>query len=296
MDIRQMLDQKRFTLSFEVFPPVREGNLENLYAAITDLEELNPDFISVTYGAGGSTRDKSLEIASKVKNDFKKEVLAHLTCVQSTREDLNRILDAFTEENIRNVLALRGDPPAGSEKFVATEGGFRFACDLVELIRQRQGFSIGVAGYPEGHIEAPSLDEDIKNLKRKVDAGADFVVTQLFFNNDFFYRFRDRTRDMRIMVPIIPGVFPILNYKQIKKIVSLAGAMIPSGLGEKLERLKDRPEEIEKYGIEYAIMQAEDLLRNGIPGIHIYCMNRSGPVKSILREISLPGRKDGSAA
>jgi methylenetetrahydrofolate reductase (NADPH) len=291
MDIRLMLDQKRFTLSLEVFPPVREGNVENLYKTIADLEDLNPDFISVTYGAGGSTRDKSLEIASKVKNEFKREVLAHLTCVHATRDDLNKILDAFTEENIRNILALRGDPPAGSEKFVATEGGFRFASDLVEFIRQRQGFCIGVAGYPEGHIEAPSLDEDIKNLKRKVDAGADFIVTQLFFDNSFFYRFRDRVHDMKIHVPIIPGVFPILNYKQITRIVSLAGAKIPPGLGEKIEKLKDKPEEIEKYGIEYAIIQAEDLLKNDIPGIHLYCMNRSEPVKSILREISLPREK-----
>lgn len=291
MDIKLMLAQKRFTLSFEVFPPVREGNLENLYKTIASLEEFDPDFISVTYGAGGSTRDKSLEIASKVMNDFKREVLAHLTCVQATRDDLNRILDAFEEENIKNILALRGDPPAGSEKFVATDGGFRFASDLVELIRQRRGFSIGVAGYPEGHIEAPSLDEDIKNLKRKIDAGGDFIITQLFFENSFFYRFRDRVQDMKIQAPIIPGVFPILNYKQITRIVSLAGAKIPAGLGEKIEKIKDKPEEIEKYGIEYAAMQTEDLLKNDIPGIHLYCMNRSEPVRSILREVNLPRKK-----
>lgn len=287
MEIRKLLEQKKFTLSFEVFPPVRDGNLESLYKTIEELGELNPDFISVTYGAGGSTRDKSLEIASKVKNGFGREVLAHLTCVQATRDDIARILDAFKDAHVENILALRGDPPAGTEGFIATVGGFSHANDLVAFIRERQDFCIGVAGYPEGHIEAPSLEEDLKNLKRKVDAGADFIITQLFFNNDDFYRFRDRTRQLNIKVPIIPGIFPILNYKQIQRIVSMCGANIPTKLGEKIDRLKNKPAETEKYGIEYAIVQIEDLLRNDMPGLHIYSMNRSEPVNCILREIKL---------
>ncbi len=287
MEIRKLLEQKRFTLSFEVFPPIREGNLENLYKTIEGLGELSPDFISVTYGAGGSTRDKSLEIASKVKNSFQREVLAHLTCVQATRDDIARILDAFREAGVENIMALRGDPPAGTESFVPTAGGFRYANDLVAFIRQRQDFCIGVAGYPEGHIEAPSLEEDLKNLKKKVDAGADFIITQLFFNNESFYRFRDRSGQLKIQVPIIPGIFPILNYKQIKRIVSLCGAHIPTKLGEKIDRFKDKPEETEKYGIEYAILQIEDLLRNDLPGLHIYSMNRSEPVHCILKELKL---------
>ena len=208
MEIRRLLEQKKFTLSFEVFPPVREGNLEALYKTIEELGELNPDFISVTYGAGGSTRDKSLEIASKVKNDFRREVLAHLTCVQATRDDIARILDAFRGAGVENIMALRGDPPAGTEAFVPTAGGFGHANDLVAFIRERQDFCVGVAGYPEGHIEAPSLEADLKNLKRKVDAGADFIITQLFFNNESFYRFRDRAEQLKIPVPIIPGIFP----------------------------------------------------------------------------------------
>jgi methylenetetrahydrofolate reductase (NADPH) len=287
MEIRKLLEQKRFTLSFEVFPPVREGNLENLYKTVEGLGELSPDFISVTYGAGGSTRDKSLEIASKVKNSFQREVLAHLTCVQATRDDIARILDAFREAGIENIMALRGDPPAGTESFVPTAGGFRYANDLVAFIRERRDFCVGVAGYPEGHIEAPSLDADLKNLKRKVDAGADFIITQLFFNNESFYRFRDRADQLKIQVPIIPGIFPILNYKQIKRIVSLCGAHIPAKLGEKIDRVKDKPEETEKYGIEYAVVQIEDLLRNDLPGLHIYSMNRSEPVRCILRELKL---------
>jgi len=287
MEIRTLLEQKKFTLSFEVFPPVRDGNLESLYKTIEELGELNPDFISVTYGAGGSTRDKSLEIASKVKNGFGREVLAHLTCVQATRDDIAMILDAFRDAHIENILALRGDPPAGTEAFVATAGGFSHANDLVSFIRERGDFCIGVAGYPEGHIEAPSLDADLKNLKCKVDAGADFIITQLFFNNDDLYRFRDRTRQLNIRAPIIPGIFPILNYKQIQRIVSMCGANIPTRLAEKIERLKDKPAETEKYGIEYAIIQIEDLLRNEMPGLHIYSMNRSEPVNCILKEIKL---------
>ena len=288
MHIRDLFNQKKFTLSFEVFPPTREGNLENLFVTIKELSDLKPDFISVTYGAGGSTREKTLEIASRVKKDFNTEALAHLTCVQSTKDDIARILDLFKDENIENILALRGDPPAGAEKFIRTEGGFDYANELVSFIRRINHFSIGVAGYPEGHIEAPSLDADMLNLKRKVDAGADFITTQLFFNNEAFYRFRDRAWTMGIKIPILPGVFPILNYKQVQRIVCLCGATIPSALGEKIDKLKDKNEEVEKYGIEYAMSQADDLIRNDVSGLHIYSMNRSEPVKRILQELSYP--------
>jgi methylenetetrahydrofolate reductase (NADPH) len=286
MKIKNMLGQKKFVLSFEVFPPKREGSIENLYSTIKELGELKPDFISVTYGAGGSTREKTIEISSKVKNEFKMEVLAHLTCVQSTKEDIATILKALKNENVENILALRGDPPDGMEKFQKTDGGFGYANELVEFIRMRNDFSIGVAGYPEGHIEAPSLQIDMINLKRKVDAGADFIITQLFFNNDAFYSFRDQAMELKINVPIIPGIFPILNYNQVKRISSLSGVKITSRLGSKIEKNKNKPEEVEKYGIEYAIIQIEDLRNNDIDGLHIYCMNRSQPVKKILKELS----------
>jgi len=184
MKIRDFFAKKKWTLSFEVFPPVREGNLESLYKTIGELKKLKPDFISVTYGAGGGTRDMTIEIASEVKNKFGQEVLAHLTCVGSTRDDVARILDDMRSQGIENILALRGDPPQGENQFVKMEGGFGYANELVEFIRSRNDFSIGVAGYPEGHVEAPNLETDLRNLKKKVDAGADFVVSQLFFNND----------------------------------------------------------------------------------------------------------------
>ncbi|MEN6463994.1 MAG: methylenetetrahydrofolate reductase [NAD(P)H] [Syntrophaceae bacterium] len=275
MSICELFGKGRRTLSFEVFPPVREGNLEKLFTAIGEIRKLKPDFISVTYGAGGGTRDMTLEIASTVKNRFKQEVLAHLTCVGSKKEDIARILDDFKREGIENIMALRGDPPRGETRFQRTEGGFGYANELVDFIRQRDDFCIGVAGYPEGHPEAPSLEEDLKNLKRKVSAGADFIITQLFFDNQDFYRFRDKAAAIGISVPIIPGIFPLLSFKQIPRIVSLGGASIPAALEGRLRDLEDSPEDSEKFGIDYAIGQCRDLLENGVPGLHICCMNRS---------------------
>ena len=288
MKIRDLFAKKKWTLSFEVFPPVREGNLESLYKTIGELKKLKPDFISVTYGAGGGTRNMTIEIASEVKNEFGQEVLAHLTCVGSTKDDVARILDDMRSQGIENILALRGDPPQGEKQFVKMEGGFGYANELVEFIRSRNDFSIGVAGYPEGHVEAPSLETDLKNLKRKVDAGADFVVSQLFFNNDVFYRFRDSAVKIGIRVPLIPGVFPILNYKQMRKCISLSNASVPETLERKMIRLQDKPEETEKYGIEYAVRQAEDLVRNEVQGLHLYSMNRSEHVIRIVTELDLP--------
>lgn len=286
MKIRDILFKKKPALSFEVFPPVRDGNIEGLFSTIKELEELNPDFISVTYGAGGNTQSKSTQIASKIKNSFNREVLAHLTCVQSVKDDISRILDKFKEINIENILALRGDPPKGETKFIRTEGGFGYASELVEFIKLNGDFSIGVAGYPEGHIESPNLDVDLINLKIKVDAGADFIITQMFFNNEDFYRFRDMTFKKGITVPIIPGIFPILNYKQIQRIAFLCGARIPPQLDQKIYSLREKPEEMEKYGIEYAITQAKDLIKNDVQGLHIYSMNRSRPAKQIVAELA----------
>jgi methylenetetrahydrofolate reductase (NADPH) len=286
MKIKNIFSQNKFILSFEVFPPKREGNLDSLYVTITELGKLKPDFISVTYGAGGSTREKTIEIASKVKNGFNLEVLAHLTCVQSTKDDIAVILDLLKEENVENILALRGDPPEGTQRFIKTEGGFEYANELVQFIT-RDNFSVGVAGYPEGHIEAPNLKADMINLKRKVEAGADFIITQLFFNNDAFYNFRDHAMAIGIDVPISPGIFPILNYNQIIRITSLAGVRIPPRLREKVENNKDKPQEVEKYGIEYAIIQVDNLIKNEIAGLHLYCMNKSHPVKKILADLSL---------
>ena len=285
MKIGDIFDGSKTALSFEVFPPSRDGNIEELYRAVRELAELNPDFISVTYGAGGGTREKTVEIASTIRNEFARETLAHLTCVQATRADIREQLDKLKEEGIENILALRGDPPKGEERFVKTEGGFGYANELVEFIKLNGDFSIGVAGYPEVHPEAPDMEHDLVNLKRKVDAGVDFIITQMFFDNEDFYRFRDNAISAGIRVPIIPGIFPIFNYKQISRIASLCGAKIPPRLRDKLSKVSEKNAEVEKYGIEHAIIQSEDLLGNEVSGLHFCSMNRSGHVIKIIREL-----------
>ncbi|HOO90337.1 MAG TPA: methylenetetrahydrofolate reductase [NAD(P)H] [Syntrophales bacterium] len=285
MKIKSIFEENKTTLSFEFFPPSRDGNIEELYRAIKDLSELNPDFISVTYGAGGSTRDKTVEIASTIKNEYGRETLAHLTCVQATRDDIREQLDRLSEKGIENILALRGDPPKDEDHFVKTEGGFRYANELVEFIKQHGDFSIGVAGYPEVHPEAPDMEHDLINLKKKVDAGADFIITQMFFDNEYFYRYRDHAISTGIRVPIIPALFPIFNYKQITRIASLCGAKIPQKLADKLSKVSEKNEEVEKYGIEHAIIQSENLLGNDVSGLHFYSMNRSGHVIRIIEEL-----------
>jgi len=285
-----------FVLSFEVFPPMREGNLSNLFATVRELIALHPHFISVTYGAGGTTQEMTFEIASRMKNDVWVEVLTHLTCVHATRDDIAKILDELNEENIRNILALRGDPPQSEQRFVKTEGGFGYANELVEFIKTYGDFSIGVAGYPEGHIEAPDRDTDVEHLKRKVDAGADFIITQLFFNNDDFYRFRDRAMTRGISIPIIPGIFPIFNFKQIAKIASLCGAAIPDSLSDTLQRVSNNSDDIRKYGTEYALRQSQDLLENDIPGLHFYSMNKSSHIAHIIKELKLNKEESDESA
>ena len=292
MKIRDMQTNSRFTLSFEVFPPKREGNIEHLYTAIRDLKVFRPHFISVTYGAGGSTRDKTVEIASTIKNDLEIEALAHLTCVQSTRREIAEVLGRLREHNIENVLALRGDPPQEEQEFVQPEGGFGYASELVEFIAAESDLSIGVAGYPEKHPEAVSMEADLANLKRKVTAGANFIITQICFDNDMILRYRERVMAQGITVPIKIGIFPIFNYKQIQKMASLCGATIPSALHEKLYRVSEKDEEVEKYGIEYAIGQSEKLLTDEIEGLHFYSMNRSAHVKEVVSTLSLPKHSD----
>ena len=287
MKIKDILQNNDFSLSFEVFPPVRDGTADRLFSVIDRLERLNPDFISVTYGAGGSTHDMSVEIASAVKETGTAEVLAHLTCVEASKNDITSVLDELKKANIKNILALRGDPPAGQDSYVKREGGFGFAHELVTLIQRDNHFCIGVAGYPECHIEAPSLAVDINHLKEKIDAGADFVITQLFYNNTDFYRFRDYATKAGIDIPIIPGIFPIFSYRQIRKIASLCGARLPVSLERKIRDAEDRDDLVEQYGIEYATAQSEDLLRNGVPGIHFYSMNRCRHVDQIVRALPL---------
>lgn len=285
MKICTLLQQAQPVFSFEFFPPKNDAGFEELYKTIGKLKELRPTFISVTYGAGGSTRRKTVELVAQIKHEIGIESMAHLTCVGATRADIDTVLAEIHARGIENILALRGDPPRGEKTFVATEGGFKYANELVEFIKQRYSFCLGVAGYPEGHLESPSLEQDLVNLKRKVEAGGEFIITQLFFDNRFYFDFVERARRIGITVPIIPGIMPILNVNQIKRFTDMCGASIPPELLRRLEALQDDQEAIEACGIEHATIQCRELLANGAPGIHFYTLNRSKATWQIFQNL-----------
>ena len=276
-------------ISFEFFPPkTDEGDRTLLEKTIPALKETHPDYCSVTFGAGGSTRTKTLRIVDRIQKEHDLTAVAHLTCVCSTKEEIRGLLGEIRTLGIRNVLALRGDPPGGGE-FKVTPGGFEFSNQLVEFIRQFDHFSIGVAGFPEGHIACKEgKTVDWRHLKTKIDAGADFVLTQLFFDNADFYEFRDHlTQKLGVTVPIVPGIVPILSSSQIKRFTALCGARIPNPLGARLEELGDNDAATVDFGIEYATKQCEDLLRNGAPGIHFYTLNKAHSTVGVLKNLGL---------
>ncbi|MCX8122999.1 MAG: methylenetetrahydrofolate reductase [NAD(P)H] [Spirochaetes bacterium] len=283
MNLMNRLQQKKTMLSFEVFPPKTKIGEENLFHELSVMVRFKPDFISVTYGAGGSTREKTLEIALSIKTTFAIEPLIHFTCVGQSKQDIAQYLNHVKSLGFHNILALRGDPPAGQNQFKPHPEGFRYANELVEFIRSMDNFTIGVAGYPEGHIEAPDLDTDITNLKRKVDAGASFIITQLFFNNDKFYTFMDKTAKAGITVPIIPGIMPLTNMAQLQKVTAMCNPDIPAQLLKELQRCT-LPDDICKVGIEFTINQCRQLQSFGVPGFHFYPLNKSAAVVSILEE------------
>lgn len=275
----------KHVISYEVFPPKNDMDFNGLYKTIEDLKDIKPDYVSVTYGAGGSNRDKTLEIASTIKNKMGLEVVAHLTCVNATVHDTDVMLERFKKENIENILALRGDPPQGQENFTQTIGGFAYAAELIEHINKNGNFGIAAAGYPEKHPEAASLEADIENLKRKIDNGATNVITQLFFINDNFYKYRDLCCKKNINVKIEPGIMPILNFKSVQRMVNLCGAKIPAKLLSDLEKNQNDISAIKQIGIDYAIEQISDLLDNQVDGIHFYAMNKSEDIKTIYNAV-----------
>jgi len=283
MKIRNRLNPSKPCFSFEFFPPKTEEGWTNLRQTLEDLAGLEPGFESVTYGAGGSTRDRTLQLVSEIKATTGIEAMAHLTCVGHTREELNEVVDRLLESRIENVLALRGDPPQGQKSFAPVAGGLQYASDLVELIRHKDHtLCIGGACYPEGHIEASSRDEDLTNLKRKVDAGLDFVITQLFFDNAFYFDFVERARRVGINIPIVPGIMPITNFEQINRFIRLCGATMPMRLSLQLEKVKDDPDAIAQLGVAHATVQCMELLGRGAPGIHFYTLNRSPATRMIV--------------
>lgn len=275
-------------ISFEFFPfKTEKGEQTFFQKTLPELKELNPVFCSVTYGAGGSTRDKTLEIVERIQNEFEIPTMAHLTCVCSTREQIGEVLDDAGSRGIRNILALRGDAPDGGE-WQATEGGFEYSGELIEFIKERDAFSIGCAGFPEGHIASENKLTDWGYLKGKFDSGAEFALSQLFFDNADFFEFTDHMRDeLSVTAPIIPGIIAILSAAQIKRFTALCGSRLPAPLLQRLDELGDDNEATAEFGIDYATRQCRELLDKGAPGIHFYTLNKSGPTARIVRNLGL---------
>ncbi len=286
MKISDVLKKVQPAFSFEFFPPKDEAGFDQLFDTIRELKAHHPAYVSVTYGAGGSTRAKTLELVSRIKSEIGLESMAHLTCVGSTQDGIRDILNSLKQSGVENVLALRGDPPKGEEQFVKTEDGFGYANELVDFIRENFDFSIGVAGYPEKHVECADMSTDLDNLQRKVDAGAEFIVTQLFFDNRFYFEFVDNLKARGIDVPVIAGIMPIQSFKQILRFTKMCGATIPKELLGRLEKEQDNPEAIKAIGVAHALEQCEELLAGGAPGIHFYTLNRSNATRQILEGLN----------
>ncbi|MBW3637500.1 MAG: methylenetetrahydrofolate reductase [NAD(P)H] [Armatimonadetes bacterium] len=273
MRIDELFQNPQPTLSFEFFPPRNQEGETQLFTAIEELRPLKPSFISVTRTGGGAP--PTIDLTARIQNDLGFRAMSHLTCAGYTQEQIGELLDKAWNDGVRNILALRGDAAPGEQTFSVTEGGFSAATDLVKFTAARHDFCIGVAGYPEGHPQALNLERDAKYFKMKIDNGAHFGVTQLFFDNADFYRWRDRVQGLGVDVPLVAGIMPILNVAQIKRFVGMCGARIPEPLLVQLESLESDPASVHAAGVEYAIRQCEDLLANGVSGIHFYTLNRS---------------------
>jgi len=271
--------------SFEFFPPKDEAGVERLFETIAELRPYQPGYVSVTYGAGGSTRRLTVDLVRRIKRSVGIEAMAHLTCVGATREELGEVLAELAASGIENVIALRGDPPRGESRFVATPGGFANASELVAYIRGRHDFCVAAACYPERHPEAASADADLAHLKAKVEAGADFLISQLFFDNADYFRFVERARQAGISVPIVPGIMPITNLSQVKRFTALCGARIPTPLLARLEASGSDAEAVGAIGVEHATAQCRDLLARGAPGVHFYTLNRSLATRHVLEQL-----------
>ncbi len=285
MKISDILERVNPAFSFEFFPPKDDDGFSKLFKTIDNLKTWNPAFVSVTYGAGGSTRSKTIDLVGRIKKEIGLESMAHLTCVGHSANEINSVLKSIENQNVDNVLALRGDPPQGEKKFIKQEIGFGYASELVEFTNKKFSFCIGVAGYPEKHPESSDRKQDLMHLKEKVSAGASFIITQLFFENKFYFDFVDDLRSIGIKVPIIPGIMPILNLKQVKRFTKMCGATIPIDLMTRLESVQGDPEAINEIGIDHATKQCRDLLKKGAPGIHFYTLNQSRATLSVLERL-----------
>jgi methylenetetrahydrofolate reductase (NADPH) len=293
MRIEQILDERQPVFSFEFFPPKTSEGEENLRTALDDLKADGPAFVSVTYGAGGTTRGKTVDIVKSIKQDHGIEAMAHFSLVGQSVDDLRRQLDEIAGAGIENVLALRGDPPMGETEWTAHPEGLHYSIELIEMIKRDYDFCVGAACFPEVHPDAPSPEEDLRYLKRKVDAGASFLITQLFFDNQDYFNFVEEARGTGIDVPIIPGIWPVTNYGQIKRIADLCKSRFPDRFEAELQERRDDLHAVTDLGVAYATLQCIELLEKGAPGIHFYTLNRSPATRAILaalRSWGLPAR------
>jgi methylenetetrahydrofolate reductase (NADPH) len=285
MRIVEKLGGSSPAISFEFFPPKDQEGVERLFATVADLAPFAPAYVSVTYGAGGSTRQLTVDLVGRIQREVGIEAMAHLTCVGATQAELGGVLDQLEEKGVQNVIALRGDPPKGSTTFITPEGGFGHASELAGFVKKRGRFCVAGACYPEKHPEAASLEVDMANLKRKVDAGAEFLITQLFFDNADYFAFVERARRIGITVPIIAGIMPVTNVSQIKRFTAMCGAGMPDALMQKLEPAAADAEAVGEIGVQHAVDQCRELLAKGAPGVHFYTLNRSKATVEILKRL-----------
>ncbi|MBF0493191.1 MAG: methylenetetrahydrofolate reductase [NAD(P)H] [Deltaproteobacteria bacterium] len=287
MQLRQILQDSTRTLSFEIFPPKTAEGEKNLFVHLEKLQKFNPTFISVTMGAMGSETGKTFDIVERINKNLGTHGVAHLTCVSSAKDEILKSLEDLQRRNIRNILCLRGDPVQGSKTFIAPKNGFHHASELVAFVREqtKDYFSIGVAGYPEKHIEACSLEEDLDHLRSKVNAGADFIITQLFFDNADYFQFARLCRSKQITCRILPGLMPVTNYTQIQKFTGMCGAKIPKSTKKDLEEIQSNPQAVKSYGIQHATNQALELMGQSAPGLHFYILNQSESVEKICERV-----------
>ncbi|MCC6934004.1 MAG: methylenetetrahydrofolate reductase [NAD(P)H] [Deltaproteobacteria bacterium] len=287
---KQISQKEGHSLSFEFFPPKTSELLSSTKVLMKELSQFNPDFMSVTYGAGGGTRELTFDLVYYITSELQQSAVAHLTCIGHSKSEIEAMVSKYRSYGINNILALRGDPPAGQKDFVKHPDGFENARNLTKFISSLGGISIAVAGYPEKHLEAISLEADIKYLKEKIDAGADVIMTQMFFDSTLYFRFLEKTQKAGITVPILPGIMPISNISQLKRFTSMCGASIPQSLSAQLAGIEGKDEEVVSLGIHYATKLILELLAGGAPGAHIFTLNKSHQTREILRNLQDNGK------
>jgi methylenetetrahydrofolate reductase (NADPH) len=285
MKVRDCFNDRRPVFSFEFFLPKTPEGMAQFKSTVRDLKGLAPSFVTLTYGAGGSSRDRTIETAGMIQNELGLTTVAHLTCIAHTRNEIEAIVEKIRVLGIENIMALRGDPPKDGHLPPENRREYRYAVDLVRHIRKMDGFCVGVAGYPEKHPEAPTMEEDLRHLKEKAEAGADFITTQLFFNNEDYFRFVERVRALGITLPVLPGLMPVTNYGQLHKFAAMCGARVPAEIVRTLEPRQTDAEYVIRYGIDWTFRQARDLLDKGAPGIHFYTLNKSRSTEMILSRL-----------